>query len=171
MWTFAGGGSEQHIMYISSGRGVCWGLEPISTSYVREATKQNESQFFKITLSSLYAFPSGCFSKGGAESKASQAFYKDRKCANSCHHCWTTHLAVIATFLVHTRYRYARRRREHLVTIRDIGLDGITVSTHLLQQTIYCQRSYITQRPLLCPYGSPGACLQMTPWSHVSHRG
>lgn len=61
------------------------------------------------------------------------------------------YLAITTGFLVHTRYRYAGCRQEHLVTIRDIGLDGITVNTHILQQTIYCQLSYITQRPFLCP--------------------
>ncbi len=55
----------------------------------------------------------------------------------------------MAAFLVHmcTITRYVGCRVEHLVTIRRIGLDSITVSTHLLQQTIYWLLCYVTQRP------------------------
>lgn len=51
-----------------------------------------------------------------------------------------TCLVIIAAFLVHvhTITWYVGCRGEHLVTIRGIGLDSVTVSTHLLQKTIYC---------------------------------
>lgn len=50
---------------------------------------------------------------------------------------------------VRTITRYVRCR-EHLATIKGIGPDSVTVSTHLLQQTIYCLLCYVTQKPFLC---------------------
>lgn len=89
--------------------------------------------------------------QGNIEQKVSQALYADRKCPNYRHHYWNLYLSIIAAFLVHVRTitRYVRCR-EHLATIKGIGPDSVTVSTHLLQQTIYCLLCYVTQKPFLC---------------------
>lgn len=151
-----------------------WGLELISTSYV--TSRAPTRNCISPLENSVYFLLNCSFSYGNAEPKASNGVYIDRKCPNFRHHYWNMYLVIIAAFQVHHHtlcslqkstsgdnqgYRSWQRNCQH----------ASPATNHLLPAQLCYPEAFSLPTSLLCVWFARSLFVQMTLWSHFSHRG